>query len=99
MPLPQLVDYSKLLFMYDYINDKLPLSFQETWKRKNEVYNNIRKTGDWMVIIFISLLLDTKALRISHTIVYLTFGIKIALMTFLILINHVKCLLKTLQLI
>jgi hypothetical protein len=42
MPLPQLADYSKLLFMYDYINDKLPLSFQETWKRKNEVYNNIR---------------------------------------------------------
>ena len=36
-----------------------------------------------MVIIFISLLLDSKALKNSHTSVFLTFGMKIALMIFL----------------
>ena len=49
MPLPQLADYSKLLFMYDYINDKLPLSFQETWIYNN-IRNNRRMDGDHFYI-------------------------------------------------
>jgi hypothetical protein len=42
LPLPQLSDYVKLLFMYDYINAKLPSSFIGIWKRNHEMYNSQR---------------------------------------------------------
>ena len=39
LPLHQLAEYVKLLFMYDYINGKLPSSFIGVWKRNSEMYN------------------------------------------------------------
>ena len=45
LPLEQQITFSKLLFMYDYINGKLPKSFHLMWKKNNEVLvDNLRNT-------------------------------------------------------
>ena len=45
LPLEQQITFSKLLFMYDYINGKLPKSFHLMWKKNNEVFvDNLRNT-------------------------------------------------------
>ena len=45
LPLEQQIMYSKLLFMYDYINQKLPKSFNSVWKKNHEINNeNPRNT-------------------------------------------------------
>merc|ERR1712035_138587 len=36
LPLQEQSKYSKIIFMYDYINNKLPKSFDETWKRNHQ---------------------------------------------------------------
>ena len=36
LPLEEQSKYSKIMIMYDYINNKLPKSFDETWKRNHQ---------------------------------------------------------------
>ena len=42
LPLNELAMYNKILFMYDYITNRLPDSFQGMWKRNNEIFLNRR---------------------------------------------------------
>ena len=46
LPLHESANYLKLLFMYDFINSKLPSSFQGTWLRRNQLHTrNLRNSN------------------------------------------------------
>ena len=44
LPLEKMIELSKLKFMHDYVFDRLPLSFAETWvtNRQRNPLNNLR---------------------------------------------------------
>ena len=46
LPIVELSDFSKLQVMHDYINGKLPLSFENMWLKNYEVNANIRRNRD-----------------------------------------------------
>ena len=36
LPLPNLIEHSKIVFMYEYVNGKLPKSFQDIWIKNGD---------------------------------------------------------------
>ena len=40
LPVEKQIEYSSLLFMHDYLNEKLSTSFNYTWVRNNQLQNN-----------------------------------------------------------
>ena len=56
LPLNELAMYNKIIFIYDFLTNKLPDSFQGMWKKNNEIYQNRRSqridNGDKFYIPF-----------------------------------------------
>ena len=42
LPINELAIYTKIMFMYDYLTNKLPNSFEGMWKKNNEILQNRR---------------------------------------------------------
>jgi hypothetical protein len=54
LPLPKLIEYFNLLFMFKYINSSLPVSFYNTWIRNEERrnqnnYQRLRNTNEFFI--------------------------------------------------
>ena len=72
LPLKELATFSKLLFMYDYINNKLPVSFRGIWRRRNELNKrNLRNSN-----MFDVKNQNSRALKDFLNIIFKIYGIK-----------------------
>ena len=51
LPLEKLISYSKIKFMHNFVHQKLPFSFNETWMKNNERNPglNLRNAQDYFV--------------------------------------------------
>ena len=52
LPLEQLILFTKLNFMYDYLNEKLPKSFANTWNRNNDLNRRTIRNGNLLNVPF-----------------------------------------------